>query len=85
MTYDQKLAALDAIMAEWGSTDSYATRVNGLLTGYLSTSRVHDNYFYGVAVKDHLYGNLRANDWFLAGINDYLKGTNKNDVITTIN
>jgi hypothetical protein len=26
MTYDQKLAALDAIMAEWGSTDSYSTR-----------------------------------------------------------
>src|SRR5262249_11381744 len=33
MTYDQKLAALEAIMAEWGSTDSYTTRVNDLTNG----------------------------------------------------
>jgi hypothetical protein len=33
MTYDKKLAAQEAIMAEWGSADSYATRVNDLTSG----------------------------------------------------
>jgi Ca2+-binding RTX toxin-like protein len=29
-TDDKRLTALEAIMAEWGSTDSYATRLNAL-------------------------------------------------------
>jgi hypothetical protein len=82
-TYDQKLAALDAIMAELGSTDSYATRLTAL-AGYLNTSTVHDNYQNGQPVTDGLYGNVNANDWFFAGVNDVIKGKNKKDVVTTI-
>jgi hypothetical protein len=83
MTYDQKLAALDAIMAEWGSSDSYSTRLN-VLAAYLNTNTVHDDYENGLAVTDHLNGNVNANDWFFAGVNDLIKGKNKNDVVTTI-
>ena len=70
-------------MAEWGSTDSYSKRLSAL-AGYLSTSTVHDNYANGVAVADSLYGNSSANDWFFAGVNDVVKGKNKNEVVTTI-
>ena len=83
LTYDQKLAALEAIMAEWGSKDSYAKRV-GALAGYLNTGTVHDNYQNGTAVADQLQGHTQANDWFFAGLNDVVKGKNKNDVVTTI-
>jgi hypothetical protein len=83
-TYDRKLAALIAIMAEWGSADSYPTRLSAL-AGYLNTGTVHDNYANGVAVVDTLSGNKNANDWFFAGLNDALSGANKNDMITTIN
>jgi sugar lactone lactonase YvrE len=83
MTYDQKLAALEAIMAEWGSSDAYATRLSKL-GGYLNTTTVHDNYHNGVAVVDQLLGNAKANDWFFAGVNDSVTGKNSNDLITTI-
>ena len=83
MTYDKKVAALEAIMAEWGGSDSYATRLNAL-AGYLNTNTVHDNYANGVAVADQLYGNAAANDWFFAGINDLVTGKSINDVVTTI-
>jgi hypothetical protein len=84
MTYDQKLAALYAIMTEWASADSYGARLN-VLAGYLNSNTVHDNYQNGVAIVDELLGNAKANDWFFAGVNDYVAGTNKNDVISMIN
>jgi hypothetical protein len=83
MTYDKQLAALDAIMAEWGSADSYAAPLSAL-AGSLNTSTVHDNYASGTAVADQLVGNALANDWFFAGLNDVVKGKNTNDVVTTI-
>jgi Ca2+-binding RTX toxin-like protein len=83
LTYDQKLAALDAIMAEWGSADSYATRLS-VLGPYLNTSTVHDNYANGVAVADILAGNSKANDWFFAGVNDQVTGTNTTDKKTIV-
>jgi hypothetical protein len=84
MTYDQKLAALEAIMAEWGSaTDPYATRLSKL-AGYLSTSTVHDNSANGQPVSDQLLGNVAANDWFFAGLSDVIKGKNQNDRVTAI-
>jgi hypothetical protein len=46
---------------------------------------VHDNYQNGQPVTDGLYGTVNANDWFFAGVNDVIKGKNKNDVVTTIN
>jgi hypothetical protein len=70
-------------MAEWGSTDSYATRLSAL-AGYLNTSRVHNDSSNGKAVADQLLGNASANDWFFSGLTDVVKGKNKNDVVTTI-
>jgi uncharacterized repeat protein (TIGR01451 family) len=83
MTYDQQLAALDAIMAEWGSAASYATRL-GALAGQLNSSTVHDNSASGMAVADQLLGNANANDWFFAGVNDAVKGKSKNAQVTSI-
>jgi hypothetical protein len=78
--YDSNLAALNAIMAEWGRTDAnYQTRVNhlngtlggGLNGGLLLTANtVHDD-----AASDQLSGGAGM-DWFFAR----LSGTNK-DVI----
>jgi hypothetical protein len=83
LTYGQKLAALEAVMAEWGSTDPYTTRL-AALAGYLSPTTVHDNSQGGVPVADKLAGNSLATDWFFAGANDSVTGKNKNDVITRI-
>jgi len=49
----------------------------------LNTNTVHDNYQNGAAIADQLLGNAKANDWFFAGIGDFVWGTNKNDVITS--
>jgi hypothetical protein len=85
MTYDQKLADLDAIMAEWSNTtDSYTARMSKL-AGYLNTNTVHDYSVNGQSVENYLYGNSSALDWFFTELNDSVKGTNKNDMITMIN
>src|SRR5262249_43492879 len=78
--YDSNLAALSAVLAEWGRTDAdYQTRVNhlnGTLGGgrngglLLTASTVHDD-----AASDQLSGGAGL-DWFFA----LLSGTNK-DVI----
>jgi hypothetical protein len=83
MTYDQQLRALDAVMAEWGSTDPYATRLSAL-AGYLNTSTVHDNSANGKPLSDQLLGNASANDWFFAGLNDVVKGKSKTAMVTAI-
>jgi hypothetical protein len=90
MTYDKKLAALEAIMAEWGSADSYTTRVNDLTNGgglngsyLLNTSTVHDN-----GQTDTLFGFPAAAplDWFFASLANLLliKHQNPGEVTTTI-
>jgi hypothetical protein len=65
--HDTNLAALNAIMAEWGRTDAdYNTRINhltgtggGLNGGYLlNTATVHDDN-----IMDQLYGEA-GSDWF---------------------
>src|SRR5207245_7905358 len=75
--YDSNLAALDAVMKEWGRTDAdYSTRIkhlSGTLSGglngayFLTASTVHDD-----AAIDTLYGD-GGMDWFFAK----LSGTNK--------
>jgi hypothetical protein len=88
MTYDQKLTALEAIMAEWGSADSYATRVNDLSNGgglngsyLLNSSTVHDN-----GQADTLSGITAGapQDWFFAGASAIIKHNNPGEVITPI-
>jgi hypothetical protein len=83
MTYAQQLAALDAIMSEWGSTDSYTMRLSALAS-YLNSNTVHDNSANGKPLADQLSGNALANDWFFAGVNDVVKGNSKSAVVTTI-
>jgi hypothetical protein len=94
-TYEQKLAALEAIMAEWGRTDltgtpqqQYNTRVNDLTSGgglngsyLLNASTVHAN-----GQADTLSGISAAAplDWFFADANDTIKHNNPGEVITTI-
>jgi hypothetical protein len=85
MTYDKQLAAVDAIMAEWGSAASSTTRVHALVVdGYLNGSTVHDNSASGKPVADQLLGNALVNDWFFAGVNDAVKGKSKNAQVTSI-
>jgi hypothetical protein len=87
LTYDKMLAALDAIMAEWGSADSYTIRVNDLLNGggangssLHNTSTVHEN-----GQADTLFGTTgSAFDWFLAGLTDVVKNKKTGEVQTTI-
>ena len=88
MTYAQQLTALEAIMAEWGSGDSYATRVNDLSNGgglngsyLLNASTVHDN-----GQVDTLSGftAVAPLDWFFASATDVIKHNNPGEVITTI-
>jgi hypothetical protein len=60
MTYDHKLVSLKAILAEWGSTDPYATRLAKLGTDP-NTSTVPDSFVNGVAVGiRRMAGSLRA-------------------------
>jgi hypothetical protein len=97
MTYDRKLAALYAIMAEWAKTydatnaqNDYNIRVNhlnGSLAGglngswYLNTATVHDN-----GSADTLFGSMAALDWFFAGPGnqDTLKNWRTGEVITHV-
>jgi hypothetical protein len=88
--YDSDLAALGAVMAEWGRTDAdYATRINhlnGTLSGglngafVLTASTVHDD-----AAGDTLYGE-GGNDWFFARLSgttgDKVKDLAAGEVLT---
>src|SRR5262249_31471598 len=55
MTYADKLAALYAIMIEWGSADSYPARLK-VLAAYLNANTVHD----GAASADQLLGQHKS-------------------------
>jgi len=87
--YDTNIAALDAVMAEWASGDSYATRY-GFITGggglngssVLNTTTVHNDF-----ANDTMTGGAGRN-WFFASSGDTItdavtSGTNK-EYITTI-
>jgi hypothetical protein len=85
--WDQNALALDSIMAEWASSDSYATRVADLMGNtsnpafnqrqngqyFLNTSTVHAD-----ASPDVLTGGLLSQDWFFA---DLARAVNQQDVI----
>ncbi|HLJ95402.1 MAG TPA: choice-of-anchor Q domain-containing protein [Gemmataceae bacterium] len=75
--YDANLAALQAILAEWNSTDSFSTRTR-VLGSYFNTSTVHDN-----GVADHLEGGGGQN-WFFASIQDKLDGNKPGDLVVGI-
>jgi hypothetical protein len=94
--HDSNLAALNAIMAEWGRTDlpgtaqqQYNARVDHLRLGgglngdfLLTAATVHDD-----AASDRLYADARW-EWFfalLSGTNKYvLKALAAGEVITSL-
>ena len=88
--FDNQEAALAAIMAEWGSADSYATRVKYLSQGgglngsfLLKATTVFDD-----SSPDKLTGGA-GQDWFFAnvlgaGTLDKVTGKHKSDVVTDI-
>jgi hypothetical protein len=88
LPFDAKVKALEAIMAEWGSTDSYTARVNKVQAGivdmnglvFVNAGTVHNSL--GV---DSICGYSKANDWFLAGIEDLIAGFQSGEVMTLIN
>jgi hypothetical protein len=93
LTYDRKLAGLDAVMKEWGRVDlAYTARVNDLLgpagggtagglngSAFLNSQTVHDN-----GVSDTLFGDPTAPDWFFAGGSDVVKQLRTGEVTTGI-
>jgi hypothetical protein len=89
MTYDRKLAALYAIMAEWGRTDiDYLTRVNhlnGSLAGGLNgSSYLNPATVHAAAGADTLMGSLNSLDWFFASNLDVLKNQRSGEIVTPI-
>jgi hypothetical protein len=65
--YDSNLTALDAILAEWASGHTYATRISNILsgstTGYALNGHVHDD---GVAnTMTGPGGASAARNWFI--------------------
>jgi hypothetical protein len=83
MTYDQMLTALKAVMADCREADSYATRLNAV-AGFLNATTSRENFQNGGAVGDELLGYTKGNDWFFAAVTDEVKGSERNDAITTI-
>jgi hypothetical protein len=89
--YSQKLLALEAIMAEWGSSaDNYPARINYLSYGgglngsnLLNASTVHDN-----GQADTLSGisSMVPLDWFFVGASDVqnVKKQNSGEPLTPI-
>jgi RHS repeat-associated protein len=84
--FDNDVAALCALLAEWGRTDEdYQTRVDhlrgstpGARNGafFLTAATVHDN-----GVTDLLVGGDGL-DWFFAGAQDRLKKRHDGDIVT---
>jgi len=82
-TADNDLSTLEAALAEWSSTDSYATRTAALANTF-NTATVLDN---GVSNIVRGNGNTAA-DWFFAKLNgssaDTLLGAGTGDIVTAL-
>jgi Ca2+-binding RTX toxin-like protein len=86
--YDDDLATLAALRAEWGRTDAtYAVRQAHLLgptgglngTAFLNAAHIHDD---GGAV-DNLYGN-GGQDWFFAPPTDKVNDRQSGETVTVL-
>jgi hypothetical protein len=78
--YDNNAVALAAFLAEWSSSDSYATRVS-ILSASLNATTVHDN-----GKADSLYGNGGAvlDDWYFKGMMDVIYNQTTGETVTPI-
>jgi hypothetical protein len=73
-SHDNSIAALNALMAEWSSTDSYATRIahlDGTLAGGRNGTRLLNasSVFDDAGAVDSLTGGAEL-DWFIAFVTD---------------
>jgi len=94
LTYDQKVTALEAIMAEWGSADSYAARISYLTKGgglngsYLLSGAGSPSPTVHAGGADVLNGvqtnQSTALDWFLISALDSVNYFNKKSETETL-
>jgi PKD repeat protein len=87
-TYDNDLAALAALRAEWARTDmSYSLRVghlrDGTVGGLNGSYRLNGTTVIDDGVLDDLYGN-GGQDWFFAGPNDRVNDKKNNETLTQL-
>jgi Ca2+-binding RTX toxin-like protein len=82
--YDTNAAALASVLAEWNSSNSYATRITHLTNGgglnivLLNSSTVHSN-----GLADKLYGGAGM-DWYFAGMMDVIFNRTTGETVTSI-
>jgi hypothetical protein len=86
-TYDNNAAALAAILAEWGSSDDYSTRMARLTGSSGGLNVINGTYFFlnasGNGLADNLYGGAGM-DWFFAGMMDVVFNKTSGEVVTPI-
>jgi hypothetical protein len=86
-SYDNNIAALDAILAEWDSSDSYTTRINKIMDGVTAGSSAYALNASTIA-PDSSANTLKdgsassQNNWFIAGPSDQV--TKKSNETKTI-
>jgi len=80
--YDEDDEALQAILAEWTSTNSYTTRVNNIRNGGGQNGilTLDDTTVIDDALQDTLWGNGGL-DWFLFGDGDKLKDKARSELV----
>jgi Ca2+-binding RTX toxin-like protein len=83
------IAALDAILAEWASSDLYKTRINKIMAGVgsggtaaLNTTTVHSDGLVNTLSDG---SQPTQNNWFFASSQDNITKKQANEVVTTIN
>ena len=69
--YDNDVPALLQILAEWTSTDSYATRIDKLRNGTDGLPKLDATTVLDDGAVDTLHGN-QGLDWFFSGLGDQL-------------
>ena len=86
-TTNLSLAALDAVLAEWDSSDSYATRVadlsgaNGPVGANGCNYLISGTTVIGSTAVDEVFGSVDSDDdWYLVTSNDVLKNVNSDEV-----
>ncbi len=81
--YDSDRSALDQIMEEWNSDDSWSDRVDALQVGFDGLALLAgDQVLDDDAIDDLRGGNGR--DWFFAGQTDQVRDDRANEVVEAI-
>src|SRR5207302_7584118 len=80
--HDEDDAALQAILDEWASGNSYSTRVSNIRNGGGANGAFvfDDTTVFDDGVIDTLIGG-GGQDWFWAGANDRIKDRAKNEIV----